>query len=78
MSRYPSHPVSEAGANLAPPRFRPPTAVGLGKAEPPEPPGPPRRRDLDHGLINLLRRAEIAIFGIRRTIGPWPGPTPTF
>jgi hypothetical protein len=45
----------------------------------PEPsPEPQRRRNLGGGLLGALRRAECAIFGPVRTLGPRAGPTPTF
>lgn len=78
MRPYPHHPVPDPSGSLAPPRTPPPAAVGLIEAEPPEP-GPVRGEGrLGGGLLGLLRRLEIAVFGARRTVGPRPGPTPTF
>ena len=79
MGKYPDGPIPDPAANLGPPRRRPPTAVGLDQAPPPaDPDGNRRSRDFGTGLLGLLRRAEVAVFGARRTIGPSPGPTPTF
>ncbi len=56
----------------------PPPRVATG-ALPPEPARErPRRRNLGGGLLGVLRRAECAVFGPIRTVGPRPGRTPTF
>jgi hypothetical protein len=82
MGRYPTCPVPDETVSLDPPRRPPPTAVGLGEAGPPLPPGRPNRSPWcpphGGGLLGLLRRVEVALFGVRRTIGPRPGPTPPF
>ena len=79
MKKYPDGPIPDPAANLGPPRRRPPTAVGLDQAPPPADPDDDRPpRHFGTGLIGLLRRAEVAVFGARRSIGPRSGPTPTF
>jgi hypothetical protein len=68
---------TEPKGGLLPPGRRPPTAIGAATPMASEHPPPPSRRATGGGLLGLLRRLEIATFGLPRTVGPRPGRTPT-
>jgi hypothetical protein len=77
VQKDPQQPTTQASGELDPPRRPPPTAVG---AATPVPPGPERRRRArsQGPLLRALRALEVAVFGVRRTVGRRPGRTPTF
>ena len=67
---------TQSSASRLPPGRVPPTAVGT--AEVPAPAPAPWERGLGLWPLRWLRKLEIYIFGVRRTVGPRPGRTPTF
>ena len=68
---------TEPKLSLTPPTGVPQTAVATETPEPDRDPEP-APRPLGRGLMRWLRKLEIAIFGVQRTVGPRQGRTPTF